>query len=154
MGTVAAIFVGILLLSGVLFAMNVGFSSSKLSDVQSSIVMMQMQIQSMFSGSSSYNGLDNNLVMANNIAPTSMLKGGRISNPWGGDVTIVSTDSGASFSISLTNVPQSECTKLALFQPDAWLSLTVNNGVITGGDVAAATNACNSTQNTVTFTSR
>ena len=154
MGTVAAIFVGILLLSGVLFAMHVGFSSSKLSDVQSSIVMMQMQIQSMFSGSSSYNGLDNNLVMANNIAPTSMLKGGRISNPWGGDVTIASTDSGASFSISLTNVPQSECTKLALFQPDAWLSLTVNNGVIAGGDVAAATNACNSTQNTVTFTSR
>lgn len=116
--------------------------------------MMQMQIQSMFSGSSSYTGLDNDLVMANNIVPTNMLKGGKISNPWGGEITIVSTDGGASFSISLANVPQSECTKLALFQPDAWLSLTVNNGTIASGDVAAATNACNSNKNTVTFTSR
>lgn len=154
MATVATIFIGILLISGVLYAMNVGFSNSKLSDVQSTVVMMQMQVQSMFSGSSSYSGLNNDLVVTNNIVPTNMLKGGKVSNPWGGDVTLSPEDNGAAFSIALTSVPRSECTKLALFQPDAWLSVTVNSSTISGGDVAAATSACNSDKNSIIFTSR
>ena len=154
LGTLGAIFIGILLLSGIIQWVSDGFSTSRLSDVQSNLIMMQIKVQNLFSGSSSYVGLDNDLLMNNEIVPASLSKGGVISNPWGGEITFAPVDNGAAFSITLTDVPRKECTNLAVFQPDAWLGVTINATEIASGDVAGATNACSGDSNTDVYTTR
>lgn len=154
LGVLGAIFIGILLLSGVIQWLSDGFSTSKLSDVQSNLIMMQIKVQNLFSGSSSYADLNNDLLLSNEIVPASLSKGGVISNPWGGEITFGSVDNGSAFSITLTQVPRKECVNLAVFQPDAWLNVTINATEIASGDVAGATNACNAGSNTVIYTTR
>ena len=154
LGVLGAIFIGILLLSGVIQWVSDGFATSRLNDVQSNLIMMQIKVQNLFSGSSSYADLDNDLLLNNEIVPASLSKGGVISNPWGGEITFASVDNGSAFSITLTEVPRKECVNLAVFQPDAWLNVTINATEIASGDVAGATNACNAGSNTVIYTTR
>lgn len=154
LGVLGAIFIGILLLSGVIQWISDGFATSRLNDVQSNLIMMQIKVQNLFSGSSSYADLDNDLLLNNEIVPASLSKGGVISNPWGGEITFGSVDNGSAFSITLTQVPRKECVNLAVFQPDAWLNVTINATEIASGDVAGATNACNAGSNTVIYTTR
>lgn len=154
LGILGAIFIGILLLSGVIQWISDGFATSRLNDVQSNLIMMQIKVQNLFSGSSSYADLDNDLLLNNEIVPASLSKGGVISNPWGGEITFGSVDNGSAFSITLTEVPRKECVNLAVFQPDAWLNVTINATEIASGDVAGATNACNAGSNTVIYTTR
>lgn len=154
LGVLGAIFIGILLLSGVIQWISDGFATSRLNDVQSNLIMMQIKVQNLFSGSSSYADLNNDLLLSNEIVPASLSKGGVISNPWGGEITFGSVDNGSAFSITLTQVPRKECVNLAVFQPDAWLNVTINATEIASGDVAGATNACNAGSNTVIYTTR
>ncbi len=154
LGILGAIFISILLLSSVIQWLSDGFSTSKLSDVQSNLIMMQIKVQNLFSGSSSYADLDNDLLLNNEIVPASLSKGGVISNPWGGEITFAPVDNGSAFSITLTDVPRKECVSMAVFQPDAWLGVTINATEIASGDVAGATNACNGDSNTVIYTTR
>ncbi len=154
LGILGAIFISILLLSSVIQWLSDGFSTSKLSDVQSNLIMMQIKVQNLFSGSSSYADLDNDLLLNNEIVPASLSKGGVISNPWGGEITFAPVDNGSAFSITLTDVPRKECVSMAVFQPDAWLGVTINAAEIASGDVAGATNACNGDSNTVVYTTR
>ena len=76
LGILGAIFISILLLSSVIQWLSDGFSTSKLSDVQSNLIMMQIKVQNLFSGSSSYADLDNDLLLNNEIVPASLSKGG------------------------------------------------------------------------------
>lgn len=154
LGTLGMIFIGILLLSGIIQWIADGFATSRLSDVQSNLIMMQIKVQNLFSGSSSYADLDNDLLLNNEIVPSSLTKGGVISNPWGGEITFAPVENGAAFSITLTDVPRKECTSLAVFQPDAWLGVSINAANVEAGDVAGATNACNTGGNTVIYTTR
>ena len=154
LGILGAIFISILLLSGVIQWLSDGFSTSKLSDVQSNLIMMQIKVQNLFSGSSSYADLGNDLLLNNEIVPASLSKGGVISNPWGGEITFAPVDNGSAFSITLTEVPRKECVSMAVFQPDAWLGVTINATEIASGDVAGATNACNAGSTTVIYTTR
>ncbi len=75
LGILGAIFISILLLSGVIQWLSDGFSTSKLSDVQSNLIMMQIKVQNLFSGSSSYADLGNDLLLNNEIVPASLSKG-------------------------------------------------------------------------------
>lgn len=150
----AALIVTLLGILGVANWVADSFSHSKLSDVESNLIMMQVKTQHLFSGSSSYNELTNDLVLSNGIIPPTLVKGDTLTNPWGGTIIFAPENSGSAFSIQFTSIPQSECTKLALFQPDAWLSVVANSTPITNGEVGAATSACASTENTITFTTR
>ena len=105
LSTLGSIFIGILLLGSVIYWVSDGFSTGRLSDVQSNLIMMQIKVQNLFSGSSSYSDLDNDLLLNNDIVPTTLTKGGVISNPWGGDITFAPEDNGSAFSITLTEVP-------------------------------------------------
>lgn len=154
LSTLGSIFIGILLLGSVIYWVSDGFSTGRLSDVQSNLIMMQIKVQNLFSGASSYSDLDNDLLLNNDIVPTTLTKGGVISNPWGGDITFAPVDNGSAFSITLTDVPRKECVSMATFQPEAWISVTINASEMESGDVAGATNACNSDSNTIVYTTR
>jgi hypothetical protein len=116
---------------------------------------MRMQIQHMFSGSADYTGLDNALAIKAGLVPKPFIKGDALKNAFGGDITLTPVVGSAAFSIKLTNIPQDECTKLARFQTDAWLSIDVNGNTIDrlNATVADIVNNCTDT-NIITFTAR
>lgn len=145
--------IGLFILAAVGKMSGKGFSASKLAETEQNLLVMRSEIQGLFSGSTDYSGLDNALVIKAGIAPKSFIKGANLVNAWGGAVTIASNSVDATWSIAFTLIPQEECTKLATFQPEAWLLVDVNGTTIEGGDVTSVTASC-STSNTITFTTR
>ena len=153
--TLGSLLIVLIVIAGAALGLNAAFSSSKLADVEQGIVTMRMQVQHMFSGSSDYSGLDNSLALKAGVVPKQLIKGNTIKNPFGGDVIISSSPDNSAFSIQLTNVPQEQCTKLARFQTDAWLSVDINGTTInTATGTVADMIASITDNNTITFTAR
>ncbi|WP_027191463.1 type 4 pilus major pilin [Fundidesulfovibrio putealis] len=152
--TLGAILVGLIILAGAALGLNSAFSSSKLGETEQNLITLRMQVQQMFSGSSDYTGLDNALALQAGLVPKPFIKGSSLRNSFGGDITLAPVNGTSAFSITLTSIPQDECTKLAKFQTDAWLSVNVNGTDVTGGTVADIVAACASVTNTITFTAR
>lgn len=150
---IGAILVGLILLSLAAWGLTTAFDAMKLSETEQGLTMIRMQTQHLFNGTD-YTGLDNDVAISAGIAPATFLKGNRLINSWGGDVTLAPITDEASFSIELTLVPRSECTKLARFQSSAWRGIEANGTDVTEGTVADVANACTSSQNTLLFTSR
>lgn len=152
--TLGAILVGLIILAGAALGLNSAFSSSKLGETEQNLITLRMQVQQMFSGSSDYSDLDNALALQAGLVPKPFVKGSSIRNAFGGDITLSPVSGTSAFSITLTSIPQDECTKLAKFQTDAWLSVTVNGTDVTGSGVADIVAACASSSNTIVFTAR
>lgn len=148
-----ALVVGLLVIAGIATIINNTYSHSKLVDTEQNLIAMRMQIQQLFSGSPDYTGLDNALAIKAGMAPKNFIKGNTLGNAWGGSVNLASVPADAAFSIEFTGIPQDECTKLARFQSDAWLSVTVNSTSMRGGTVEDAANACVE-MNTLVFVTR
>jgi hypothetical protein len=115
-----------------------------------------MQIQHMFSGAADYTGLDNDLAIKAGVVPASFIKGSVLKNPFGGDVTLTPVTEDAAFSIALTSIPQEECTKLAKFQADAWLGISVNGNEVDRLSSTLVTDVVSYCEedNTISFTAR
>jgi len=154
--TLGSLIVGLIILGGVALGLYTAFSSSKLSETEQNLVSMRMQIQHMFSGSSDYTGIDNNLSIKAGVVPKSFIKGSQLKNAFGGEITISPVTADAAFSIELSNIPQEECTKLAKFQTDAWLAIAVNGNEVNRLSDTLVTDIvgyCEET-NTILFTAR
>lgn len=152
--TLGAILVGLIILAGAALGLNSAFSSSKLGETEQNLITLRMQIQHMFSGSNDFSGLDNDLALSAGLVPKPFVKGTDLRNPFGGTITLAPVSGTSAFSISLTQIPQDECSKLAKFQTDAWLAVDVNGSNVTGGDVSDIVTACSGSSNTITFTAR
>lgn len=154
MEVLGAILIGLVIIAGAAVGLNSAFSKSKVASTQQDIVTMRMQIQQLFSGSSDYSGLDNATAIKAGVAPKSFIKGNDLKNAWGGQISLSTDAANASFKITLDTIPQDECTQLAKFQPDAWLSVDVNGTAVEStGDIATIVGACAAT-NTITYEAR
>lgn len=130
------------------------FSSSKQTQMQQGLTTMSMQIQGLYSGSSSYSGLDNALALKAGVVPRKLLKGSSIQTPWGGNITIAPGSDLGTFTIKLEGIPQEDCTKLAAYQMDMWVSIDVNGTTFdSSSGISQAANAC-ATTNTINYTAR
>lgn len=134
--------------------LNSGFSKSKVVSLEQGIVTMRMQIQQVFSASPDYSGLDNATAIKAGVVPKSLVKGNDLKTPWGGEINLSTNDANGSFTIELSGIPQEECTQLANFQADAWLSVQVNGNVLDSDNtVADIVNSCTS-NNTIAYEAR
>lgn len=130
------------------------FSGGKLSEIQQSVASIRMSTQQMYTSSLDYTGLNNDLVIKAGLAPQKLIKGGTLVNGWGGPVTVATGDDTGTFTITVAQVPQDACTKLATFQLESWLMVEVNNTSI-NKDIAVAEAADNcQASNTIVYTSR
>ncbi|MDR2893675.1 MAG: pilus assembly protein PilS [Deltaproteobacteria bacterium] len=129
------------------------FSGSKAGQMQQALSTIPMQIQGLYSGSSSYSGLDNALAVKAGVVPKKLMNGDNIQTPWGGDITISATANGT-FTIALEEVDEDDCTKLAVYQMDVWESVKVNTSSFDGlSTVSDIIGACGDS-NTITYESR
>lgn len=154
MEVLGALLITLVVVAGAAVYLNSGFSKSKVVSLEQDLVTMRMQIQQLFSGSSDYSGLDNATAVNAGVVPKSLIKGSDLKTPWGGEINLSTNDTNASFTIELSGIPQDECTQLAKFQTDAWLSVSVNSNTLdSGSTIADIVNSCTSS-NTIAYEAR
>ncbi|KAF0234899.1 type 4 pilus major pilin [Fundidesulfovibrio putealis] len=152
--TIGAILVALIVLAGAALGLQKAFTGVKLNDTEQNLIVLRMQTQQLFSGSPGYTGLDNTMALNAGLVPKQFVKGTELVNPFGGTITLAASSDGSSFTITLTGVPREESTKLATFQADAWLGVSVNGTDVTGGSVSDIQSACSSSNNTIIFAAR
>ncbi|GAB1253028.1 type 4 pilus major pilin [Desulfovibrio falkowii] len=151
MEVLGALLIALVVIAGSAVYLNTGFSRSKVVSLEQDLVSMRMQIQQFFSGSSDYSGLDSETAIKAGIVPKSLIKGSSLKTPWGGEIALSTNSSNGSFTIELSGIPQEECTQLAKFQSDAWLSVEVNgNALSADNNVSDIVNNCTSV-NTIAY---
>ena len=151
MEVLCVLLITLVVIAGAAVYLNSGFSKSKVVSLEQGIVTMRMQIQQVFSASPDYSGLDNATAIKAGVVPKSLVKGNGLKTPWGGEINLSTNDANGSFTIELSGIPQEECTQLANFQADAWLSVQVNGNVLDSDNtVADIVNSCTTT-NTIAY---
>ena len=154
MEVLCVLLITLVVIAGAAVYLNSGFSKSKVVSLEQGIVTMRMQIQQVFSASPDYSGLDNATAIKAGVVPKSLVKGNGLKTPWGGEINLSTNDANGSFTIELSGIPQEECTQLANFQADAWLSVQVNGNVLDSDNtVADIVNSCTTT-NTIAYEAR
>lgn len=151
---IGVLLIALVVIGGAAYGLNSAFSKSKVANTQQDLVTTRMQIQQLFSGSTNYSGLDNVVAINAGVVPKNMVKGTDLKNAWGGNITIASEDTNASFTITLLQIPKDECTQLAKFQLDAWLSVVVNGSLVNATDSIANIVSNCSTSNTLVYEAR
>ena len=151
----------IVLAVGLLIVMNSGklsdwlFGTAKLGSTEQSISAFRINIQHAYTDVRSYASISNEELISAMAVPPPLLNGDgtAIVDAWNGDVTVASADDGRSFTIELTQVPQSECIKLGSFQLDTWEQVTVNGTEIERGSIVTTDQCTSETENTIVYKS-
>lgn len=151
MEVLGALLIGLVVIAASAVYLNSGFSKSKVVSLEQDIVTMRMQVQQLFSGSSDYSGLDNTTAIKAGVVPKSLIKGSSLKTPWSGEITLSANASNASFLIQLSGIPQEECTQLAKFQSDAWLSVGINGTSLSEDKTVSDIVANCSSSNTIVY---
>lgn len=145
---VAAIVTG-----AIAWSANKALNMWRTTKTQESLLILRMQTQQLFASASDYNGLTNDMALKAGLVPQNFIKGSALFNAWGGTITLAPDSGNSAFSIAFEGIPQEECTRLATYQPEAWLSVSVNGNEANGSDVATIAESC-ATTNSIVYTAR
>ncbi len=123
---------GLIITAGSALLVSELFGQGKIAELQDGISYIRMNTQQMFSGSNDYTGLDTAAVIASGAVPSKMVDGTDIKTPWGDAMTVAvasGTDADTNtFTITVPNLDQDACIKMAQFQSYAWEDITVGDG--------------------------
>lgn len=102
--------------AGVMFYYQSASDSNKTQAAISEVMSATSAINGLYIGQSDYGGLDTSVLKNSSAIPDNYKKGGKIMNPFGGDLE-VALPQGAStaygYSLKLTQLPKSACISLA-----------------------------------------
>ena len=122
--------------------------------VMQGIEMLRANIEQIY-GNSSFEELDNTLLVNAKAVPASLLQGETIRTPWGG-VTVTDVE-GVQYSISLEGLPIAACRNLATLSTSSWSSVSIGENEIfnrvdaTDVKPSSILAACSESTNTLTF---
>jgi hypothetical protein len=141
---------GVAAVVGVLYMV---FASNKTGDAISHTTQLQTNVQSLYSSQASFSSLTNAVAIAAKLAPTNMVAGSTLVNPWGGAVTLAANANNARFDLTTAAIPSDACPKLIQSQASA-VALRVGTTSFNTLplDAGAAVQACATDTNTITFT--
>ncbi len=151
----------LIMLAGAALLIAQLFTGGKLSEMEKSLSALRMNIQQLYTEQGTYAGLDNATVVKAGILPAGFkadATGEKITSPWNTTVTVatISDTDTTAFTIAVADVPADDCVKLAMYEVEAWDSITVTPAEGTAvtapiTDVAGATAACNGKTATFVF---
>lgn len=153
LGAMFKYLVAIIGVAAVVGTVYIVFGSNRAQAALSDLSQLQSNTQALYSGQPSFASVTNAVAIAANLAPSSMISGAALVNPWSGAVTInVNAANASNFDITEAAVPADACAKLIVSTPTA-VGLKVN-GVAAAlpVDAGVATVACNTAANTLIFT--
>lgn len=128
------------------------FGSNKTQNAISDLTLLQANTQALYNGQSSFTSLTNAVAIAGKLAPTGMISGAALVNPWGGAVTVAVNAAPTQFDITETLVPADACAKI-IVGLSSLVGLKVNGAAqVLPLDAGTTTTACNAVTNTLIFT--
>lgn len=147
---------GLLALLGVAAVVGIlylAFGNNKTQNAISDITQLQSNIQALYNGQNTFTTLTNTVAIGGKLAPSDMVAGTALTNPWGGTVTAnVNAGNAAQFDLTETLVPQDSCGKIVVGLPTI-VNLKVNGTAQTlPVDAGTAVAACSLANNTLIFT--
>ncbi len=158
--TMGSLIVIMILTGGIIAGVSQLIDSSKVSNMRNGLNSLNMGVRQLFVGGNDYSALTDvatseALLVAADIVPESLLasNGTDILTPWGGDVEVAVGTNTEQFTITLNDVPQDACIKLASGNQSAWDSVTVAGTAVT--TLATANTECAKTATSaMVFTAR
>ena len=153
LGALGGLLVGLIILAGAGSGMYLAFSKANVATTEENLVLLRMQTQQFFAGTN-YDGLSNEVALAAGVIPSAFLRNNVPTNAWGGAITLTPDTETGTFTITLEQVPKSECAQLARFQPDSWKSIKVGSAEVDTTQAESATTACSGDTNTLIFEAR
>ncbi len=133
--------------------------NSKVNNMRNGLNSLNMGVRQLFVGGNDYTDLGadgTDMLIAAKIVPESLLNsaGDDILTPWGGDIDVAVATDTELFTITLKDVPQNACIKLASGNQTAWDSVGVGaDGTTTVTNLASANTGCTD-GGTMIFTAR
>lgn len=129
------------------------YSSNKSSNALADLTSMGGNIQALYSSHPSYTGLSATVVINSSLAPSQMVSGTSLVNPWGGTVTVAANSSNSAlFDVTEPSVPADACAKMATGVGNL-AALSINSTSVTVPvDPATAASNCSSSSNSLVFT--
>lgn len=148
LGTLFKYLMMLLGVAAVVYILYQVLGSNKISQTVSDITQMQSNVSSLYAGQSSYASLTTAVAITASAVPTDMNPGsGTPTDVWGGPVTLGPDANPQWFDISLGDVPQSDCTKIA-GSIGGYKALNSQPGPLNPAQVEAA---CGAGTNTMVF---
>ena len=153
LGTLFSKLVALLGIAAVVVILYQVFGANKTQNAISDITQLQANAQALYNGQSTFTSLSNTVAIGGKLAPTDMISGGTLINPFGGSVTIAVNGSSASnFDITEAGLPADACAKIIVGLTSV-LGLKVNGTAqALPIDAGTAVTACNAVANTLTLT--
>jgi type II secretory pathway pseudopilin PulG len=153
LGTLFKYLVSLLGVAAVVVILYQVFGANKTSNAISDITLLQTNAQALYSAQNSFTSLTTAVAIAGKLAPTGMISGTSLVNPWGGTVALnVNAGNATQFDITEPGVPADACAKMIVGLSTA-VALTVNAvAQKLPLDAGAAVTACNVAANTLVFT--
>lgn len=153
LGTLFKYLVSLLGVAAVVLILYQVFGSNKTQNAISDITQLQANSQALYNTQNNFTSLTNTIAVSGKLAPSGMISGTALVNPWGGAVTVnVNATNAAQFDITEAGVPVDACAKMISGLATA-VGLKVNGTAQTlPVDAGAAVTACNAASNTTIFT--
>lgn len=152
LGTLFKYLLALLAIATVVAVLYEALASNKVGTAASEVTTLQSNIAQLYSGQANVASLSNTVIISAQAAPSSMISGTSLIDPWGGAVTVQPDANPGQFDIILGSVPTAGCTKLAS-SVSSYQSVSINGTADQApadpGTVAAQ---CAAGNNTVQFT--
>lgn len=100
-----------IVVSGVMFYYQSASDSNKTQNTVSQVMSVMSAINGLYVGQASYNGLSNDVLYNSSAVPANYKAGGKINNPFGGQLSVAPNDVG--YTLLLDGVPKSSCVNIA-----------------------------------------
>ncbi|MCT4533763.1 type 4 pilus major pilin [Halodesulfovibrio sp.] len=143
----------LIMLAGVGITFAVLLSNNNLADTEQAVSSLRIQAKQLYTSSPDYTGLTTAIAKKSGIIPNKMIKSNGVRDVWNGEVNIEAGTDPNTFVITLADVPQDACTKLAVYQSGSWVDVKINGTILDQDSIVSeAANQCAET-NTLAFTS-
>jgi PilS N terminal len=153
LGTIFAYLLGLLGIVVVVGMVYTAFGSNKTQTAITDLTQLATNTQSLYAGQSSFTTATNTVAINGKLAPSDMISGSALTNPWGGTVTLnVNAGTASTFDVTETLVPSDACAKL-ISSFSSLVGLKINGTAQSlPMDAGTATTNCATAPNTMIFT--
>lgn len=126
-------------------------AANKVDNAAADISTLQSNISTLYEGQSNMTSLSNSVVISAKAAPSNMIDGTNLLDPWSGSVTVQPDATAGMFDIIVAGVPQRACTKLATVV-SSYKTVTINGSADTApADPGTVATQCAGSNNQLQF---
>lgn len=151
LGFLGALGLGLLATVIILVLRDMGSNLNKVSTAQSEVSTISTNVPGDVGGVAGVSSISTAMVARDSDAPSNMVTGTALVDPWGGQVTVTPANNPGQYDVALQGVPGSACSKL-VNGVGQFKGVTINGSALSMPvDPATVSQDCQSSSNSVTF---